>query len=246
MPHGGKLTIETANAYLDEEYANSHVTVTPGHYVMMAASDNGCGMETEILSKIFDPFFTTKEIGKGTGLGLSTIYGIVKQSEGNIWVYSEPDGGATFKIYLPRVKSAAAPFKRDKIPLESLKGAETILLVEDDDAVREIVRRILTKHGYSVIEASNGGEALLERKRYEGKINLLLTDVVMPEMSGKELENRLHKSYPDLKVLYMSGYTDNVIAHHGVLDKGVIFIQKPFTKEDLLQKVREALSVPSE
>jgi len=245
MPDGGKLTIETQNVYLDQEYADNHLTVMPGSYVMLAVSDTGCGMDAETLSNIFEPFFTTKEIGKGTGLGLSTVYGIVKQNNGYILAYSEPGEGTTFKIYLPRIEDAVKTVERDEIPVESLQGSETILLVEDDEPVRRITRRVLERQGYKIIEASDGVEALFECERHEGEIHLLLTDVIMPKMSGRELAKNLQKSHPDIKVLYMSGYTDNAIAHHGILDEGVIFIQKPFTKNDLLQKVREALSVPS-
>jgi len=242
MPDGGKLTIETQNVDLDEEYVSSHPTAEPGSYVMLAVSDTGCGMEAETLSNIFEPFFTTKEIGKGTGLGLSTVYGIAKQNKGHIFTYSEPGQGTTFKIYLPRIEDAVKATKRDVVPMESLRGSETILLVEDDEPVRKIARRILERQGYKIIDASNGAEALFECERHKGRIHLLLTDVIMPKMSGKEIADKLNKSYPDIKVLYMSGYTDNAIAHHGILDEGVVFIQKPFTKNGLLQKVREALS----
>jgi len=241
MPRGGRLTMETANVELDEVYARSHAGVTPGPYVMMAISDSGTGMDEETLSKVFDPFFTTKEIGKGTGLGLSTIYGIVKQSNGNIWVYSEPGKGTTFKIYLPRVEKEIEETEAVEAAAESLTGSEAILVVEDNEMVRDLVQTIFQRHGYSVLTAQDGEEAIKVSKEHDGPIHLMVTDVVMPNMSGKELAERLNALRPDMKVLYMSGYTDNAIVHHGVLAQEMLFIQKPFTPESLARKVREVI-----
>jgi CheY-like chemotaxis protein len=241
MPRGGKLTMETANVDLDEAYARSHADVTPGPYVMMAISDSGTGMDEKTLSKVFDPFFTTKEEGKGTGLGLSMVYGIVKQSKGNIWVYSEPGKGTTFKIYLPRVEKDAVEKEEVEATAESLTGSETILVVEDNDMVLGLAQTILQHYGYSVLTAQDGEEAIKVSKEHDGPIDLMLTDVVMPKMSGKEVAERLNALRPDMKVLYMSGYTGNAIVHHGVLDREMRFIQKPFTTESLARKVREVL-----
>ena len=243
MPQGGKLTIETADVFWDESYAQTHVGVSPGPYVMMAVTDNGVGMDVKMLSHIFEPFFTTKESGKGTGLGLAMVYGIVKQSGGHIWVYSEPGQGTIFKIYFPRVTEALAP-AAPRHPRELLKAAssgETILLVEDDAALRALMSKALRKYGYQVWEAANGEEAILICAKEKGPIHLLLTDVVMPQMGGGELAERLAQLRPEIKVLYMSGYTTNAIVHHGVLDEGINFIQKPLKVLSLLQKVREVL-----
>ena len=241
MPGGGKVTIETDNVYLDEEYANNHVGARPGHYVMLAVSDTGIGMDEKTQARIFEPFFTTKELGKGTGLGLSTIYGIVKQSGGNIWVYSEVGRGATFKIYLPRVEAEAHEYKPASASEEVLNGTETILLVEDEEMVRKLARQILATQGYRVLEATNGAAALQMCKRNQQPIDLLLTDVIMPEMSGPELAEKLHRLRPELRVLFMSGYTDDAIVHHGVLEEGANFIQKPFAPDVLSRKVRQIL-----
>jgi signal transduction histidine kinase len=246
MPQGGKLTIETDNVLIDEQYASHHFSVRPGRYVVLAVSDTGCGMDEATQSSIFDPFFTTKEVGKGTGLGLSTVYGIVKQSGGNIWVYSEVGRGTTFKIYLPRVGDLAGALKisveGDNINLHV--GTETVLLVEDEERVREMIREILQESGYQVLEAKHGQEALLVADQHPGTIHLMLSDVVMPQMGGRELAERLSPLRKEMKVLYMSGYTDDAIVHHGVLDQGMAFIEKPFTPTALTRKVREILGEP--
>jgi CheY-like chemotaxis protein len=242
MPSGGKLTIETSNAELDEAYAHTHIGSKPGRYVMLSVSDTGVGMTPEIRERAFDPFFTTKEKGKGTGLGLSTCYGIVKQSGGNIWAYSEPGRGTTFKIYLPWLEEFPKETKDKPEAAEIHKGTETILAVEDEIEVRKLVAQILKGQGYTVIEASDGEEAIKVAQKNSGnKIHLLLTDVVMPGMSGRQLAVTLGLQHPNMKILYMSGYTDNAIVHHGVLEEGVNYIQKPFTLDALARKVREVL-----
>jgi PAS domain S-box-containing protein len=242
MPSGGKLIIETANVVLDEEYAHAHVGVIPGHYVKLSVSDTGLGMPQEVKEKAFEPFFTTKEKGKGTGLGLSTVYGIVKQSGGNVWVYSEQGHGTTFKIYLPRIEGELDTLRGTDETDSFPGGSETVLLVEDEPLVRDTANRLLKQQGYRVFEAANGEEALRVAHEHNGdKIHLLLTDVVMPQMGGKELADQLKIMRPDVKVLYTSGYTDDAIVHHGVLDPGTHFLQKPFSIKTLSQKVREAL-----
>jgi PAS domain S-box-containing protein len=242
MPKGGKLTLETANVELDEFYARSRISVTPGRYVMLSVSDTGCGMSPEVREQIFEPFFTTKKEGKGTGLGLSTVYGIIKQSGGNVWVYSEPGQGTTFKIYLPRVEGEADALPYWEDTGQPLKGSETVLLVEDEASVRELAARILREQGYKVLKASNGKEAMrIGRKHIEEKIHLLLTDVVMPQMGGKELYDQFIALHPEAKALFVSGYTDATLTHQAIFKPGAPFLQKPFSPTTLAKKVREVL-----
>ncbi len=240
MPGGGKLTIETANVYLDEEYVRLHHGVQPGPHVMVSISDTGAGMTPDVKEHIFEPFFSTKEGGKGTGLGLSTVYGIVKQSRGSVWVYSEPGRGTTFKIYLPRVYAPADAVK-ERPSGEVPRGSETVLVVEDEEGVRKLAVRVLAQQGYKTLEAADGAGALALCGIYKETVDLILTDVVIPGMSGRETAERLRAIHPEAKVLYMSGYTDNVIVHHGVLQEGMKFLHKPFTAEGLARKVREVL-----
>jgi signal transduction histidine kinase len=242
MPSGGKLTVETANVELDEGYAYTHVGVTPGRYVGLSVSDTGVGMSQEEKEKAFEPFFTTKGKGKGAGLGLSIVYGIVKQSNGNIWVYSEPGRGTTFKINLPRTEEELDTFRKRAETDFFPGGSETVLLVEDDELVRDLANRLLKQLGYKVLVAVNGEDALHVAREHDGeKIHLLLADIVMPQMGGKELAIKLKILRPDVKVLYTSGYADNAIAHHGFLDPAIHFLQKPFSLKTLSQKVREVL-----
>jgi signal transduction histidine kinase/CheY-like chemotaxis protein len=243
MPQGGRLILETANVELDDEYVRRHVGARPGPHVMLAVSDTGTGIPREIQAQIFEPFFTTKEQGKGTGLGLATVYGIVKQSGGYIEVDSEPGQGTVFRIYLPRLDAAAVTVDRSVRPAAAAGGTETILLVEDEEGVRELARDILRASGYTVLEARNGAEALLLCERHQGPLDMLLTDVVMPRMSGRELAERLAPLRPELSVLYMSGYTDDAVIRHGVLAAGTAFLQKPFTPAALVQRVRETLDL---
>src|ERR1700746_3043069 len=243
MPHGGKLTIETANIMLDETYARMHAPVQPGGYTMLAITDTGVGMDSETQSRIFEPFFTTKGT-KGTGLGLSTVYGIVKQSGGYIWVYSELGKGTSFKIYMPHVtpEEVAAvekPAAPAVVPLETAR--ETILVVEDEVNLRRLTRQFLDNQGYTVLEAADGAEAVQICVAHQGIIHLLLTDVIMPGMNGRELAHRVSEIRPNMKVLYMAGYTENAIGHNGTLDAGITLLQKPFTLHALKAKVREVL-----
>jgi CheY-like chemotaxis protein len=241
MPHGGKLTIETANVQLDTSYATEHQPITPGRYVLLAFSDTGVGMSPEVQARIFEPFFTTKEVGKGTGLGLSTVYGIVKQSGGFIWVYSELGQGATFKIYLPRVDQTAETVTGDKRLSNVLRGTETILLVEDDPQLRQLTSSVLSHCGYKLLVATNPDEGLAIARADHNDIRLLITDVVMPGMNGRQLAEQISKISPSMKVLYISGYTNNAIVHYGVLDEGLWFLPKPFSLSALVGKVREIL-----
>jgi CheY-like chemotaxis protein len=237
----GKVTIETENVVLDEAYCAEHVGAVPGEYAMLSVSDDGSGMDKEILANVFEPFFTTKEVGKGTGLGLSTVYGIVKQNQGYIDVYSEPGKGTTCKIYLPRqgVEAEAVTGEaEDHVP----RGrGETILIVEDEASVLKVAKKVLKKLGYTVLAAGSPGEAMDMARGYAGEIHLLMTDVVMPEMNGKELAEEIAAIRPNTKTLFMSGYTVNAVAHQGIVDKAVRFIQKPFTSDSLARKVREVL-----
>jgi two-component system cell cycle sensor histidine kinase/response regulator CckA len=243
MPNGGKLTIQTANTYLDENYFSEQniFESQPGSYVMVAVSDNGIGMDKETKEHIFEPFYSTKEKSKGTGLGLSTVYGIVKQNNGFIWVYSEPGHGSTFKIYLPRTKEGIKTEEKAQTPEKDLGGTETVLVVEDNVSILNFAQKVLRQYGYRVLTAKNGEDALRIGKEHEGPIDLLLTDVVMTTMNGKETAERLQLFYPQMKVIYMSGYTDDAIVHLGVLEPGLNFLQKPFSPEILVCKVREVL-----
>jgi CheY-like chemotaxis protein len=240
MPRGGKLTIETANVDLDDTYARDRDGVEPGQHVMLAVSDTGHGMDRETQTHIFEPFFTTKELGRGTGLGLSTVFGIVRQSGGHLWVYSELGRGATFKVYLPRVsQEAPKPSLRPEPRVKT--GTESILLVEDEEQVRKIVLAVLRRNGYCVLEAAGAKEALRIARNLDYAVDLVLTDVVMPEMSGPELVRRIREVRPMLKALCMSGYTDETVLRHGILEVGMAFLQKPITPDMLLRKVRGVL-----
>jgi PAS domain S-box-containing protein len=241
MPEGGKLFIETSDVEIDENYARSHTSMIPGKYVMVAVSDTGCGMDPETQAHIFEPFFTTKEKGRGTGLGLATVYGIVKQSGGFIWVYSEPGQGSTFKIYFPVVSEDVSKAKAAKVRTKPAKGSETLLIVEDEEAVRALVCETLQSKGYKILEAQGAEHALKISEQHTKPIHLLLTDVVMPQIGGKELAKRLSSLHPETKVLYMSGYTDDAIVRHGILERGTSFLQKPFAPDALVRKVREVL-----
>jgi PAS domain S-box-containing protein len=242
MPRGGTLTIETANTHLDQEYARQHVGVTPGPYVMVSVNDTGCGMDSDTQARIFEPFFTTKEQGKGTGLGLSTVYGIIKQSGGNIWVYSEIGRGSTFKVYLPRVEeSAESSLPQERPSMAAQRGFETIFLVEDENAIREGFREILQTYGYTVLDAPDGAVAIHIAENIKDPIQLLVTDLVMPQMSGREVFERVQSLHPETKVIFMSGYADGAVVQQGILEAGTVFLQKPFSASVLLQKIREVL-----
>jgi PAS domain S-box-containing protein len=245
MPKGGKVIIECANVDLDQHYADTHIAVKPGPMVMLAVSDTGVGMDAETQEHIFEPFFTTKERGKGTGLGLAMVYGAVKQNWGNIWVYSEPNKGTTFKIYLPRIgeiEKRAVPVVRSRE--KQARGSETVLLVEDEEGVRSFVYKILQSEGYKVLVAGRPDVALEICRQNEGVIHVLLTDVVMPQMNGRELAEKVLSQRPDTRVIYMSGYTDVAITHHRVLQAGVPFLEKPFTADALTRAVRDVIDAP--
>jgi CheY-like chemotaxis protein len=241
MPTGGKLTIETGTVTLDEASAAMDQDAKPGRYVLLAVTDTGAGMTPEVRAHIFEPFFTTKGLGKGTGLGLATVYGIVKQSGGFIYVYSEPVRGTAFKMYFPVAEGGVSTGKSLHGLKPMARGTETILLVEDEDAVRSMVRVVLQQAGYTVLEASRGTEAIRLAGAHPGPVHLLITDVVMPEMGGRQLVERLVPLRPDIKVLYLSGYTDDAVVRHGVLQADVAFLQKPFTMAALTNKVRQVL-----
>jgi two-component system, cell cycle sensor histidine kinase and response regulator CckA len=244
MPKGGKLTIETANVVLDDTTIRHMPGAQPGDYVMLSVSDMGIGMDPQTRAKIFEPFFTTKEAGKGTGLGLATIYDVVKRSEGHIWVYSELGNGSVFKVYFPRVQASAPAAAAEARRFQPGAGGETILVVEDDEALREVTRDLLVQSGYSVLQASSGEQALQIVERHRGLVHLLLADVVMPGMSGAALAAELTHSHPEMNVLYMSGYTDETIVRNGVLQPGIVLLEKPFTREALIGKVHDALGQP--
>jgi PAS domain S-box-containing protein len=241
MPAGGRLTLEAANVDLDAEYAQGHAEVVPGPYVLLSVTDTGVGMDEATRARLFEPFFTTKGQGKGTGLGLATVYGIVKQSGGHIWVYSESGRGTVFKVYLPRVEAVTGERQTPAMRPRQTTGTETILVVEDDEGVRAFVKTVLEARGYRVIPAANADDAVERAARHDGRIGLLLTDIVMPGMSGVDLAARIRAMAPGLKVLFVSGYTENTIVHHGVLDPGVSFLAKPFSPDALAERVRAEL-----
>jgi CheY-like chemotaxis protein len=245
MPNGGRLTIQAQNVKLEDSFRVGDVQVVPGPYVMIAVEDTGCGMDRKTQSRIFDPFFTTKELGKGTGLGLATVYGIVKQSGGYIWVYSEVNKGTVFKIYLPLIQSAARAPEQNAPEKAALRGCETILIAEDSDSLREMAKEYLESVGYNILEGSSGKEALQRAKDFDGPIHLLLTDVVMPEMNGADLASEIASLRPGIKVIFTSGYTPDAIARQGVLDPAVTFIQKPYRPKALARKIREVLDEAS-
>jgi PAS domain S-box-containing protein len=241
MPQGGRLSIHTENVELDDTYLQKHMAAKPGRYVMLAVTDTGTGIDKDVIPHIFEPFFTTKEKGRGTGLGLSTVYGIVKQSQGNVWVYSEQNRGTAFKVYLPRCDGAKLQKETAQVAVDTVAGSETILLMEDEEAVRALAREILLMYGYTVLEAVTPEEAFLVCKQHEGKIHLLLSDVIMPHMNGPELAECLRATRPDMTVLFMSGYTGDTIFSQGAIDVGTPFLQKPFTVDSLARKVRQVL-----
>ena len=241
MPYGGTLVIETGDVMLDEAYAREHEGVTPGPHILLQVSDTGQGLDKDTCDRIFEPFFTTKTLGRGVGLGLSTTHGIVKQHQGSIWVYSEPKNGTIFKIYLPRTDALVVPAASLEAPTIPVRGSVTILVAEDNEHVRTLAGMVLRNCGYGVLEAVDGRMAIEIAEQHTGKIGLLVSDVVMPDMNGKALHESLAEKWPNLKVLYMSGYSENVIAHHGVLEPGVHFIQKPFTADAFIHKVQEVI-----
>jgi two-component system cell cycle sensor histidine kinase/response regulator CckA len=241
MPGGGKLTIEALNSVLDYEYCQRNPEVTIGQYVSLSVTDTGIGMPEDILTHAFEPFFTTKEIGKGTGLGLATVYGIVKQSGGHIHVESAPGQGTTFSVYLPRMADKAPPAESEASRLKAARGTETVLLVEDEDKVRALGCLILRSNGYTVLEARNGPDALAVAERHAGPIDLVVTDVVMPQMNARQLVEQLTPRYPAMKVLYCSGHSDEALLGHGIVDKDAPFLQKPFSLAVLVRKGREVL-----
>jgi CheY-like chemotaxis protein len=245
MPKGGKLTIGTSNAVLEADYARTHQSVVPGFYTLLAVSDTGCGMDSETQAHLFEPFYTTKDPGKGTGLGLSMVYGIVKQSGGSIWVYSEPNQGSTFKIYLPSLQKTREANATQEPPEKLANGSETVLVVEDESAVRSFTRMVLQRSGYQVIEASNGEEVLSLSREHPGEIQLLVTDMVMPGMGGRQVAEALEQQRPGVRVLYLSGYIENAVSQRGALGSALPFLQKPFTMEALLRKVRQVLDQPA-
>jgi CheY-like chemotaxis protein len=247
MPAGGTLTIITANVHLDEAYVKRCAdNLSPGQYVMLAVSDTGCGMDAAVRQQIFEPFFTTKERGKGTGLGLSTVFGIIKQHGGNIEVNSEPGMGTTFKIYLPQAGIPAQMHDCNFTEPTSSNGTETVLVVEDDEQVRHFICKSLNLCGYNVVEARDPNDALRLVSENIAIPHLLLTDVIMPEMNGRDLYDKIASIHPEIEVLYMSGYTSDIIAHHGILDKGINFLQKPFTVQSLTEKIRQVLKLSPE
>jgi len=245
MPQGGRLTIEAHNVEMDDPYKGEHQVLIPGRYVVLGVQDTGCGMDRDTQSRIFEPFYTTKELGKGTGLGLATVYGIVKQSGGYIWVYSELNQGTLFKVYLPRVDESVQPAKKNEPEAVVRESCETILLAEDSVSLREMAREYLESVGYVVLEAASGREALQKAKEFDGPIHLLLTDIVMPEMSGPELARHMTELRPEIKIIFTSGYTNDAIARQGVLDPAVAFIQKPYRPKALARKIQEVLDVPA-
>jgi two-component system, cell cycle sensor histidine kinase and response regulator CckA len=245
MPKGGRISVETGNIAFSEDSPGRHDVIPSGDYVMVAVSDTGCGMTTETLSNIFEPFFTTKEQGKGTGLGLCTVFGIVKQSGGYVWVYSEPGQGSAFKIYFPITKESVEQPKDDRVSPKTLRGSETILLAEDDASVRHMLVRTLRQNGYTVLEASNGKDAIGIIEQRGDQIQLIITDIVMPELGGRGLADYVNLVRPQTRIIFMSGYTDDVIIRHGELDPGMVFLQKPITLESFLQKIRYVLETPS-
>jgi len=241
MLGGGTLILETQNVDLHEPYVGPHTTLQPGRYVMLAVTDSGTGMDVHTLSQLFEPFFTTKAPGQGTGLGLSTVYGIVKQSAGEIVVYSEPGQGTCVKIYFPAVTQAATDDVAENVPEGTSAGSETILLIEDEEALRKLVRRTLEKHGYQLLVAASGREAIELARNYAGPIQLVISDVVMPQMGGREVAVQLRAVRPGIQVLFISGYTETAMMHGGNLNDGEIFLQKPFTPLTLARRVREML-----